>query len=268
MLTGLLRSAHHLRFLLNDHSPTILTAAGVSGTVATAVLSGRAGFKAAKIIDREDRDITIANATRAVGEKHLVLTNGKKFRLTWKCFVPPVVVGAGTVTCVITANRISAGRVAALVAASGVSERAFQEYKDKVTAKFGERQERNARDEIAQDRVDRNPVKPGEVIVTGKGDVLFYDEHSGRYFYSTMETVKRAENKINHELLEGIGCSLSEFYEELGMRASNHSDSVGWNGRERMEVEFSTTLSDDSRPCIAMDFRPPPSTTYNRHTYG
>jgi hypothetical protein len=282
MLTGLVRQVHHLKFLLNENSPAILTGLGVSGTVATAYLTGRASFKAAEVIatskppvmseERKQRmraggynDLEIAAVARSE-----VVSTWNKVGLVWKYYIPPVAVGVGTITCIVTANKISASRIAALAVASGISERAFQEYKDKVVQTMGDRQERNIRDEIAQDRVDKRPVRPGEVILSGAGDVLFYDAHSGRYFQSTVETVKRAENKINHELLNGhgTGSSLSEFYDEIGLPPSNYSDSVGWNDGERIEIEQSTTLSSDQRPCISIDFRPPPTTTYNRHTYG
>lgn len=261
----LLRNASKLKFLLNENSTTILTGLGVTGTVATAYLTGRATFKAAELIAHDE---AVANTGVEPGADPVYLTKKDKVKIVWKVYAPPVAAGAITITSIITANRISSKKIAALVVASGVSERAFQEYKDKVVERLGQKKHEDIRAGVAQDRVDRNPVGTNEVIVTGKGDVLFYDEHSGRYFYSTMETVRRAENRINHELLEGMGCSLSEFYDEIGMKASNYSDSVGWNGGERMEVEFSTTLSEDGRPCISIDFKKPPITTYNRHTYG
>lgn len=267
VISGVARQAHNLKFLANQNSTTILTGLGVGGTAATAYLSGKASFKAARIIDREEA-ILNAGLSDSIREMHPVRpTKKEKVKLVWKCYIPATAVGATTITCIIMAQRINSGKIAALVIASGISERALQEYKDKVIEKLGDVKERNLRDELAQDRVTKNPVRPGEVIVPGIGDVLFYDQHGGRYFHSTMEKVRAAENKINFELLNQIGCSLSEFYDEVGSPPSNYSDSAGWNGGERIEVVFSTTLSSDDRPCIAIDFRPPPTTSY-RHTYG
>ena len=55
MLQGLAPHVSKLKYLLNENSTTILTAAGVVGTVGTAVLTGRATFKAAELI-RERHD--------------------------------------------------------------------------------------------------------------------------------------------------------------------------------------------------------------------
>lgn len=263
MLTTVVRNLDKLKFLADENSTTILTSVGVTGTIATAYLSARASFKAARIIDVEEEIIN-----RGVTVEPVYLTQKGKVKLVWKCYIPAVGMGATTVICIIAAHRIHSGKIAALAVASATSQQALQEYKNKVFDKLGEVKERNVRDEVAQDRVDKQPVRAGEVIITGKGEVLFYDQHSGRYFHSTVEDVKRAENRINHELLNQMGCSLSEFYDEIGLPPSNYSDSVGWNGGERIDVEFSTTLSSDQRPCVAIDFRRPPAIDYIRHTYG
>jgi len=269
VISGVARQAHNLKFLANEHSTTILTGLGVGGTAATAYLTGRASFKAARIIDREERGRLIQlRDPESAGAFSPSLRTGEKFKMTWKLYLPPFAVGVSTITCIITANKISSSKIAALAVASGISERALQEYKDKVFDKMGPNESRKLRDEMAQDRVDRNPPKQGEVIIAGTGDVLFHDAHSGRYFTSTVEKVRAAENKINHDLLDQMGCSLSEFYDEIGLPPSNYSDSVGWNGGDRVEIDFSTTLASDNRPCIVIDFPHPPKMDYVRHTYG
>lgn len=273
---AIFRHVNNIRYLVGDHSTTILTGVGVAGTVGTAILTGKASFKAVEIINEDVAKKTQEeNARReatnlsyiSLDEVRLTISTFEKAKMVWPLYIPPIVVGGVTVVSIVTAHRISSKKVAALIVASGVSERALQEYKEKMYEKLTPAKRHSVRDGVAQDRVNGNPVIPGEVIITGKGEVLFYDEHSGRYFHSTMEDVKRAENKINHELLDGLGCSLTEFYDELGIKPSNYSDSVGWNGGERIEIEFSTTLSADNRPCIAIDFRRPPVSSYNRHTY-
>jgi Family of unknown function (DUF6353) len=91
--------------------------------------------------------------------------------------------------------------------------------------------------------------------------------HTGRYFASTHEQIKRAENEINYKLVHYISASLSEFYDELGLPPTSYSDLVGWDINNQMEVVISTVLSPDRRPCLAIDFRNPPVYEYNRHRY-
>ena len=264
MLTGLVQHAHKAKFLLNDHSSTILTAAGVGGTVATAVLSGRAAFKAAEIIAREK---AIVNMAVEENQDPVQLSKTEKFKLTWKEYLPPVATGITTITCIIVANKISSKKIAALAVAGGISERALQEYKDKVVEKLGDRQDQKIRDEIAQDRVAANPPGSREVLIAGSGDVLCYDMLTGRYFQSTVEDIKRAENKVNYELIHFMSCSLSHFYDEIGLPPTSYTDSVGWNMSNKMEVVFSTVMSTDNRPCLAIDFTKPPVMDYEKNAY-
>jgi len=261
MLTGMLHHVHKAKFLLNDHSTTILTAVGVGGTVATAVLTGRASFKAADIIAREK---AIVNMAVEENQDPVTLSKTEKVKLVWREYLPPVATGVTTITCIIVANKISSRKIAALAVAGGISERALQEYKDKVVEKFGERKATDVRDEIAQDRVAANPVGSREIIIAGTGEVLCYDMTTGRYFQSTVEEIKRAENKVNYELIHYMSCSLSHFYDEIGLQPTSYTDSVGWNMNNKMEVVFSTVMSQDNRPCLAIDFVHPPVSDYNR----
>jgi Family of unknown function (DUF6353) len=231
-------------------STTVLTGMGVTGVVTTAYLTGRASFKAARLIDNQQQyhDET--------------LTNKEKFKLVWPLYVAPVSVGCTTITAIVVANHTASKRIAALTVASGISERALTEYKAKVLEKLGEKKEMAIRDEVAQDRVANTPVNK-EVLVIGAGDVLCFDLLTGRYFQSTVEKIRQAEIKINYEILNHMYASLSRFYDEIGIPPTPYSDTVGWNGlTDRFEVLFSTVMSPDNRPCIAVDFSHPPVAEY------
>jgi Family of unknown function (DUF6353) len=263
MLEILAHHANKLKFLLNENSTTILTAVGVGGTVATAVLTGRATFKAADIILQEQ--IEKDENFEGIDLTKTGLSKTEKTKLVWRLYLPPVATGVLTITSIIYANKISSKKIAALAVAGGISERALQEYKEKVVERLGPKQDEKLRDEIAQDRVNAKPVSSSEVLIVGTGEVLFFDELTGRYFQSTMEDVKRAENKVNYELIHFMSCSLSHFYDEIGLPPTPYTDSVGWNMNNNMEVKFSTTLSDDNRPCIVISFARNPIADYEKH---
>lgn len=259
-LSGL---AHKAKFLLNQNSSTILTGVGVVGTVGTAVLTGRASMRAARVLDATKEEV----ANRLVGEDinahptNLIIPKHEVVKLTWRFYVIPVATGVGTVGAIIFAHRIDAKRIVALTVASGISERALKEYKEKVVEKLGERQDTKIRDEIAQDRVNASP--PGkELVITGDGQVLCLDGLTGRYFMSTMEDLKRAENKINHIINTQMGASLSEFYDEIGLAPTAYSDEVGWNPDQLIALRISATMSQDNRPCMVVDFHPTPFVGY------
>lgn len=266
MFTGLVRHIDKAKFLVSDNSSTILTAMSVAGTVSTAILTGRATFRAAQLIEDETKSIALTypkenGDLEKYGEAKINLSRASKVKLVWRVYIPPASVMLTTMTCIIVANKIASKKIAALAVAGGISERALQEYKAKVVEKLGERQDTKIRDEIAQDRVNAQPVQK-EVILAGTGEVLCYDMLTGRYFQSTVEELKRAENKINHDLNNFMAASLSEFYDEIGLPSTTYSDSVGWNANKQVEIQFSTVMSTDQRPCIAINFVHPPIENY------
>lgn len=151
-----------------------------------------------------------------------------------------------------------------MAAMYSMSDKTFQEYKTKVQEKLGQNKEQAARDEIAQERINSNPPSDSTVIITGNGDVLCYDVLSDRYFRSTVESIKRAENEVNSLILNEDEVSLGRFYEELDLKVTPFADSVGWNLENRCEVDITTVLSPDQQPCIQIDFKRWPKSDYNR----
>jgi hypothetical protein len=251
-LMGIIKQAE--RFTA-DNSPLILTAIGVAGTVATAVLTGKATIKAAKIVNvhRYDQD---PNAEVFITKKEIV-------ERTWKLYIPPVTVGALTVVSIIGANRIGTRRAAAMAAAYAVSERAFSEYKEQVVKKLGEVKERTIRDDLAQDQVNRSPVAERQVIIAG-GNVLCYEPRTDRYFHSDMESLKKAMNDLNYKINNNYYASLSEFYDLIGLPHTEESDELGWNSDELLDLDFSTVLATDGRPAISMSYVVKPIRKYYR----
>ena len=238
-----------------DNSPLILTPIGVTGTLTTAYLTGKASFKAADILNEEALSPYWKDANTPPSNK-------EKFVLVWKLYIPPAGLAVVTVGSIICANRIGTRRAAAMAAAYTISERAFEEYREKIVEKIGDKKERAARDEIAQERVDRSPVGKTEVIITGGGDVLCYDSYTGRYFQSSVETLKKAQNDINYAILNNAYASLNDFYNNIGLANIEVGEEVGWNYSDQLELIFSTTLSDDQRPCISISFRVMPIRDY------
>jgi hypothetical protein len=250
MLTGLQEKA---RYLLAENASAILTAGGVAGAVGTAVLTGRASFKAAKIInEREHED----------WETRQPLDKKARVLLVWPLFLPPVALGGATVASIIMANRLSAKKAAALAAAYGLSEKSFQEYREKALEKLGINQEQKLRDEVAQDRVTKHPNN--EVIVIGGGEVLCYDMLTGRYFRSSVEKIKKAESKLHGEIYNHMCASLTSFFDDIGLPPTDYTEEVGWNTNNIPEVQYSTTLTPDDKPCLAISFNNTPRPDYDQ----
>lgn len=217
------------------NSPAILSALGITGTIATAYLSHQAGVKTTNDMQKHDL------YSRPWKEK---------FQFLWKNYIPPVIAGAVTITCVITGTRAGLKKTAAAYSLLSVSEKAFDEYKEKLSEQIGPKKEKAIRDAIAQDRVNNNQA----MIVSGSGNVLCYEMHTGRYFNSDVDALKKAQNEINAQMFRENDANLNDFYYMVGLPQTSYSSGTGWTSDKLLELSFSAVMAEDGRPCIAFEY--------------
>jgi hypothetical protein len=237
-LDPIIRSVRH-------NSPTLLTGASVIGVLATAYLSGKAALKADKIIRMADYNRHPGGPAEFPKDRRK-----RHAKLVWKCYIPPAVAVVLTSTCVIGTTRIGHNRAIAAQAAFALTERAYSEYKEKVIEEIGEKKEAAIRAKLAEDKVHANPP----MLISGPGNVLCCELYTGRYFTSDMESLRKAVNKLNEQLLQQDTCSMDELYYLLGLQPTQFSADVGWVSDKLLELHFSTVLTEDGRPCLAFEY--------------
>jgi hypothetical protein len=234
---------------LIEHSPEILTGLGIASMFGAVIFSIQATPKAKKAIEKKKKD-----------ESKDKLTVPEVIGTCWKYYIPTVLsFGAGT-ACIIGSSSIAKKRTAAIAAAYSITETALTEYKSKATEVIGEAKEQKIREKIADDRIRDNPPKSNEVIITNKGETLFYETISGRYFKSDIDRVRRAENELNRNMRSDVQISVNDLYMQLGLPiTSSVNDDIGWDIEYGyIEFIFSAHMSEDDQPCIAIDYRKPP----------
>lgn len=233
---------------ISDKSPEILIGFGLAGMLTSTVLAVKATPKALDILEQEDRELSKVD----------------KVKLTWKCYAPAAIGYCASAACIIGANSVNSKRNAVLAGAYKISEAALLEYRDKVTEVLGEEKEKEIRDSIAEDRV-RKTERKGEVIVAGKGDTLCYDMHSGRYFKSNMDEIKRKLNEINYKLMQDNILSVNDFYDQIGLDPINTGYDFGWLVDDGLiQLYFTSILTEDGQPCLAVHFDNMPRMGYDR----
>lgn len=237
---------------VQHNSPSILTALGVAGTISTAVLAVKGTPQALRIIDEKEHN------EDGLYEK---ISTWEKVKATYPCYIPAASVGAVTIACILAGHSISTKRNAALMSLYSITETGFREYQDKVVSTIGAQKEQKIRDEVAQDRVNRNPVSAQEVIIVN-GDVLCYDTISGRYFKSDVETIRRAVNDINEVVLSNGYASQNDFYAGIGLPRNMAGEELGWTPENMLNVEFSAVLAEDGKPCMSLNYRMFPTRGY------
>lgn len=171
---------------VKKHSPEILIAGGVVGVVASTVMACKATTKLNGILEdckedtkrirkaKEDGYVRVettdeSGALVAVkdveyseqdGNKDLYITYAQTTMKVAKLYAPAVIVGALSLTCIITSNNILRKRNAALVAAYTTLDKSFKNYRKRVAERFG--------DEVENEI--RHDIKAREVTVTEKDE--------------------------------------------------------------------------------------------------
>lgn len=228
--------------IIYKNSPAILTGFGCAGVLGTALLTGRATLRADELIKAEEEYL------------HDTLSAPEIIKLTWKCFVPPVAMGAISISCIIGANSINSSRNAALAALYSLSETALHEYKEQVAQEIGRNRELKIRDDIAQNRVTNNPVGDKTIIITGNGDVLCYDVLCDRYFKSSSEKIRQQVLDLNEALRTDMWLDLNDFYYAIGLPYSKIGKNVGFDmDKGYITVKYTGTLTPDGQPCLSVE---------------
>ena len=249
---GLKKAVELLGVNLRRNSPTILTGMSVAGLATTVILAVKATPKAMRLLDEYDEYLgykTMSDPLTAI-------------KVAYKPYVPAVIMGGVTIACIIGANSINLRRNAALASVYSITEATLKEYQAKVIETIGEKKERAIKDEIAQDKLTKDPINNKSVIMTGKGDTLCYDVLSGRYFKSDIESLRKLENEANHTLIHEVWMSLNEFYYKMGLEGVKLGDETGWNSDRLIEFDFSSKITTDGQLCLVIDYINGPSPTF------
>lgn len=222
-----------LRTSAKTNSPLLLSVGAGIGLLATVYLTARATFKAAKVI-KEDNTLK------------------ENAKLVWKLYIPPAISTVSSIGFIVGANRVDARKIAAAQTAFAVSQRTLSDYRDQVAKELGKRKDTAFRDNAVEERVAKQP--PSATLISGPGNVVCCELFTMRYFTSDMETLKKAVNELNEKLLKRDYMTLDDFYYMIGLQPTTYSGQIGWKSDKLMELEFSTVMTPDGRPCLAFDY--------------
>lgn len=234
-----------MKTFLKKHSSTILTCLGGVGVVATTLTAVKATPKALVVLEE------------AQEEKGTDLTLIEKVRYVGPVYIPTILFGVGTLTCIFGATILNNRKQASLIGAYTLLDKTFSEYKDKVIELYGVDGEREVKNEIAKDHYEMS-----DVTHPSDEKLLFYDEFSQRYFEATLEDVLKAEYTLNRMIATEFGVFLNDFYELLGLDTVDYGDYMGWMDCQLVEdtwyswLDFIHTkvVMDDGLECTIITF--------------
>ena len=254
--SGLKRTIKSAERVLTKYSPGILTGIGIAGMIGATFMAVKATPKALYLIETKKEESEVEE-----------LTPVETIKICWKCYIPATLTTVLSAVCLIGASTVSAKRNAALATAYSISEAALREYQEKVVEVVGEKKEKAVRDAVAKDQIERDPVTKSEVvIIDSNSNTLCYEPLSGRYFKSTIDKIKKAEIKLDRQMIQEMYVSLNDFYWEIGLDETDLGDKMGWNlSKGYMDLSFSSQLADDGTPCAVIVYGIPPVYDYQNY---
>lgn len=253
---GLKRTIKSAGRVLTKYSPGILTGIGITGMIGATFMAVKATPKALYLIESKKEESEVEE-----------LTPVETIKTCWKCYIPATLTTVLSAACLIGASTVSSKRNAALATAYSISEAALREYQEKVVEVIGEKKEKAVRDAVAKDQIERDPVTKSEVvIIDSNSNTLCYEPLSGRYFKSTIDKIKKAEIKLDRQMIQEMYVSLNDFYWEIGLDGTDLGDKMGWNlSKGYMDLSFSSQLADDGTPCAVIVYGIPPVYDYQNY---
>ena len=182
-----------------------------------------------------------------------------KVKVAGPVYLPALGLLLASCGCVVGGCAIGEKKIAALTGLYSMSEAALRKYESKVVDMIGTEKAKEIHDAAAQDVINEHPVTDTTIIATGKGDVLFYEPLTGRYFTSDPNEVIAAMNRCNKRIISEMWISVNEWFGELGLEESGLGEMAGWNVDHMIDIpdnpqSFPTGVSIDNRPCFVIAY--------------
>lgn len=187
---------------------SVIAAIGVFATGVSAFIAGK------KISSQTELRETEELSTEA-GQ-----TDNRKRKSNAKLLVPPVVFGAITLGSIAASRVLGRKREESLLAASAALT-AYYTSKGRIGRNEGDRTYNSTG--VCKTSEER------EVEDTGRGEMIFIEDFTGRMFKSDMENVLFAIRQLQEDFSIANCATLNDFYELLGVHTTTAGDVLGWS---------------------------------------
>ena len=258
IVNAMTRSFHKVSWKLKKHSPEILVAVGVVGTVTSAVMACKATLKVNEVVDEAKttvdtiHDCVGKNLHTSDGEEYTQEVANKDLTIVYvqtgwklvKLYGPALAVGVASIGCMVGSNKILRKRNIALGAAFKAVDTSFKEYRGRLIDKFGKDLDRELRFGTKAKTIEETVVDENgnESTVTKTVEVAdpnaTHSIYSAVFYEGSVGWTKNAElNKVfllhqqnyaNDKLrLNGV-LTLNEVYDMLGIQRTAFGQIAGW----------------------------------------
>lgn len=281
-------AVHHAGFEAKKHSPEIFIVVGVVGVVVGTVMACKATMKVSEVVEESKNEIEEIRNDDSVDERETNRQLAIAYVRTGLRFVrlygPSVVVGAASLTAIVTSHNIMQKRNLALSAAYASVYKGFSEYRGRVVDRFGDEVDRELRYNIRKEKVtetvtDENgktkKVKKEIEVCDGVPSVYsrYFDSRSAYFVENPQynQMFLKAQQSYANQLLQSRGhLFLNEVYDMLGFDRCAEGQVLGWiydkhNPDKQGHVDFgifnlnteeNREFANGYSPIVLLDFNP------------
>lgn len=210
-----------------EHSPAILTTAGVVGLGATAYLTYKSSDKIEEVVEYvEDK----RERNEPLDKMHVTVQLAKALAL-------PIAIGATSVACIVGSYSILTGRLTVLGTAFTALSNEYSSYRRKHREVYGEEESRKffavnetrTTDEEGNEVIETEPVNPGRGLTSA------WFSESEKYVSDDIQyDIALVEQCIKNVEVEsynnrGTRFTLNEMYRMFGLDETRQGSLLGWN---------------------------------------
>ena len=245
---------------LIKYAPQIATGVGLGLALVAGVRAVQKTPEAVKLIERKKE------------EKKDELTVTETVKTVWRCYLPSVIIFIVACVLIIGGQRISTRRAVAAATACSLYETQLKQYQEAAKEVLGDKKEAEIRTQMARNEVtSRPPLSSDDIVSTGRGNALFYDELSKRYFWSDPAYVDKIFQNLNFQLLDEMYVSLNDYWDALGLPTTNPGNLICWCVNDgKIDPSFDVILVAsgpyEGYPCKVIGFYCEPEYNYKDRT--
>lgn len=214
------RTASKCGYKLKKASPTIMIVGAAIGGVTATVLACKATIKAQDILTEHNAQVESIHTTKQIVSGEIQLSEGETYTekdyksditTTYvqtglklaKVYAPAVTLGAVSLGCMFGSHHIMSKRNASLTAAYIALDKAFEEYKSRVSDRFGSRVQEELEHNIKVVELESKSTNEQGVEETIKEYKDIAMQHTSPYTCIFDETVDtwQADNQLNRNYL-------------------------------------------------------------------
>ena len=250
------------KLFTRQHSPAILTGIGIAGFAAAIPLAISCKRKSdqlhmeAESEKRAKEDVSIDDA------EEIALNKKEKVIIFAKAYWPVGATFAVSTACVILGLRGQMKRTEAVESALVIAQKELYSQRKAIEEELSKTQAQKiidgAKQDSAQDIISKSDTD--SVEKTGYGNTLCVDLWSGRMFRSDIESIRRAFNDLNAQMIESSDyfTPVNDLYFFLGLEPCDVGRYMGWSyptDYEKIYPNFTSGINETTgEPYLAYDF--------------